>query len=266
VYNVYLKLAYNGSRYHGSQKQNTTDQTVQGVLDEAIKKLFVINEVKTLFSGRTDAGVHASGQVVNFKTKRLMPFSNIKSGLNTFLPDDVRVLIADKVRGSFHARYMAERREYIYNIFVGEEVPLYLYDYVWHLKKMPNLEIMNKAAKCFLGSKDFTAFSITGSQEKSGIRNIFEAELNSQDQVGSWLGCTQSSGVLISFRIEATSFLYRMVRLIVGTLVAAGYDELSVDEISNIIASHDRSMLRVAAAPAKGLVLNKVTYNKSEGL
>ncbi len=269
MYNVCLKLSYNGSSYSGSQKQKSTEETIQGKLEEAIKKLFVIDKVRTLFAGRTDAGVHASGQYVNFKIRRLIPPSNVKSGLNSFLPADIRVLEVHKMRKSFHARYMAEGREYLYNIFVGEHMPLCYQGFAWHVPFLKSIEKLQQACECFLGSRDYTAFSITGSDEKTGVRNIYASEISVQDISGEWLGGKvkeEGKGLLLTYRIHANGFLYRMVRRIVASLVAIGNGELEISQLCQIRDSADRSQLRIAAAPAHGLTLNRVIYNKSEEL
>jgi len=266
VYNVGLRIAYQGSFYSGSQKQASTDNTIQGELEKALNKLFVNENIKTLFAGRTDAGVHAAGQYVNFKVRRLIPPSNIKMALNSFLPKDIRVLSVDKIRKSFHARYMAESREYLYNIFVGEQPPLSMRDFVWHLESINDIEKLKQAVALFKGHRDYRSFSLSGSNEKSCVRNIFESEIYFEPQTGVWLGDSQqeTKGVLYTYRIRANSFLYRMVRLIVATIVAAGNEQIQVSEISQILDKAERNILKIAPAPAKGLVLKNVIYNKSE--
>lgn len=268
MYNVGLKIAYNGSYYSGSQKQKSTENTIQGELEIALNKLFVNENIRTLFAGRTDAGVHAAGQYLNFKVKRLIPPSNIKKALNSFLPEMIRVLSVTKLRKSFHARYMAESREYLYNIYVGQDVPLYLKDFVWQLDEIQRPELLQEASQLFIGNRDYTAFSLSGSNEKTGVRNIFESEIYSEDMAGNWLGDTQSDnkGVLYTYRVRANSFLYRMVRFIVASLVAVANEQMTRDELAMIMEKAERNVLKIAPAPAKGLVLNKVIYNKSEGI
>lgn len=268
MYNVGLKIAYKGSCFSGSQKQTSTENTVQGEIEKALNKLFVNENIRTLFAGRTDAGVHAAGQYLNFKVKRLIPPSNIKKALNSFLPESIRVSSVTKLRKSFHARYMAESREYLYNIYVGKDVPLYLQDYVWQLEDIRSFEMMEQACKLFIGNRDFTAFSLSGSNEKTGIRHVFESEVLKQELSGSWLGDRQDNvqGKLYTYRIRANSFLYRMVRFIVASIVSAANEQLSLSQISEILDRAERNVLKIAPAPANGLVLNRVIYNKSEGI
>jgi len=174
------------------------------------------------------------------------------------------VLNVYKVRKSFNARFLAERREYIYNILLAPELPMYLKDFVWQIPVLKNLEAMREASLLFSGSQDYTAFSLTSAEEKSGIRNIFASELT-VSPAAEWLGSERHTGSMITYRIEANGFLYRMVRRIVGVLVAVANEELSLVEVKKILESKDRSLLKIPPAPAAGLVLNKVKYNKSEG-
>jgi tRNA pseudouridine38-40 synthase len=248
--NYKLTLQYDGTDFHGWQTQGV-ERTVQGELARVLT-LLEGSAVVVHGSGRTDAGVHAEGQVASVHLKREFEADQLRSALNGNLPRDVRVMDAAIVADDFHARYSARGKTYLYRIFNAPVMSPFWSRYALHEARWLDVERMRKAALLFLGEHDWTSFSAAQSDTKTRIRTISELEVReSYDERGR--------GRLIEIKASADGFLRYMVRSIAGTLLAIGRSEIEEEIIARAIASHARS-LAGATAPAHGLTLVKVDY------
>ncbi len=242
--NIALVLEYDGTNYHGWQCQPNV-VTLEEVLREALARI-LSHDIKIYAGGRTDAGVHASGQVVNFHTGKDIPFEGLKNGLNSILPEDIRVRAALEVDRSFHARYSARSKVYSYTIANTPIHSPFHFRYSWHIPYTIDSGIMDEAIQDIKGEHDFAAFKKKDEIYKSTVRNIL-------------LAGVKRRGEFIYVVIEATGFLRYMVRNIVGTLVLVGAGKLKRDDLLAILASKDR-VHAGPTAPAKGLFLRRIRY------
>ena len=241
--NIKLTIQYNGKEYCGWQKQSDS-LGIQGNIEESIK--YITNEsVKITGSGRTDAGVHALGQVANFNTECNIPVEKIPNALNSKLPKDIVIINAEEVSLDFHSRYSAKRKRYRYIINNNRyRNPIYS-DISYFVKYDLDFNKMEKEAKSLIGTHDFKGFMSSGSSVKDTVRTIYDIHISKQED-------------LIFIEIEGNGFLYNMVRIIVGTLVDIGRGRID-NSMSSIIESKLRSMAG-HTAPAHGLFLKKVDY------
>jgi len=250
---ILLDISFLGTAYCGYQVQPNLP-TVQQKLCEAAKALFGV-ECDIVGCSRTDSGVHARQfcATVSEKGKQGIdtgiPVDKIPSALNFFLPNDISVKSARLVDETFHPRYDVRYKEYLYCIHNAKERDPFMNDISWHYPRRLDdeaLSRMNDAAQMFVGTHDFCSYMAANSSVKSTVRTIYEAQL-----------CRD--GDMIFFRIRGDGFLYNMVRIIMGTLIAVGEGKLAPEDIRDITESHDRSRAGITA-PAKGLYLNKVVY------
>lgn len=241
--NLKITLQYNGEKYCGWQKQPDSPG-IQGTVEQAIYE--ITNErVKVTASGRTDAGVHALGQVANFKTETKIPADRIPDALNAKLPKDISVIDCEEVDLDFHARYNACGKTYRYQIYNRpHRSPLYK-DLAYHVKYGLDLDKIRLEANYLLGEHDFGGFMSSGSSVKDTVRTIYDIKI--QEHEG-----------LITIEVSGNGFLYNMVRIIVGTLVDIGRGRIT-NSMEEIINSKSRSMCG-HTAPAHGLFLKKVQY------
>lgn len=242
--NVKLTLAYDGTLYHGFQRQINAI-SIQEVLERTLHRVY--GEVTGVTgSGRTDSGVHARGQVVNYYAPFEIPVDRISYALNSVLPYDIRVLSAEIVSKEFHARFDARSKVYSYTVDQAEFHSVLSRLYSYHLPGPLDVKKMNQASKYFLGKHDFSAFCSSKSCVKNKEREIKKA---------FW----EEEGHILRFIIEADGFLYNMVRIIVGTLLEIGKGRMNIRDISEIIASGHRQAAG-PTVPARGLCLEKVYY------
>ena len=251
--NILLKIAYDGSGFHGWQKQPGV-RTVQGVLEE---KLETILRLPLLLEGasRTDAGVHALGQCATLRGDFSIPADRIPVALNNIV-SDVRILSAEEKPEDFHARFSAAGKTYTYRFAISPEKNIFLRNYAWLLAKSPNIDKMSEAAKYMTGTHDFACFQATGSTERdSTVRTIYSV------QIISGTGTDPAGTVYKTIETEVTGngFLYNMVRIISGTLLEAGFGRIEPKEIANIISAKDRAGAG-PTAPPQGLFLKEVYY------
>jgi tRNA pseudouridine38-40 synthase len=242
---VKLIVEYDGSRYAGWQRQ--PDQpTVQEAIETAIHQLTQHN-VSVIGAGRTDSGVHALGQVVSFRIDRDWTPYEWTRGFNARLPQDIAVRSAAIMPDDFHARYSASGKLYEYRIFNRPERPAIDRAYLWHVHKPLDQEAMNRAAALLIGSRDFTSFEGTLTDNEDPICHLQQLSLTGQ-------------GDLLSIQVYADRFLKHMVRAIVGTLVEVGHGKRKPESLTDILAAKDR---RIAGrtAPPQGLFLLRVDYN-----
>jgi tRNA pseudouridine38-40 synthase len=247
-----LTIAFDGTAYHGWQSQRS-GKGVQDRIELALAGIFG-KAPRLQGSSRTDAGVHARGMVAHFELPRAdfrMPVKHLALAINACLPDDIRVLSAVRAPAGFNARFDASGKQYRYQVWNHRAMDPLLRSQAWHMPRPLDLTAMRGAAACFIGRHDFRSFtSNRGGGLTDAVRTITRCEI-------------RRSGPRITFIIEGDGFLYKMCRGIVGTLVQAGYGRFSADDVSAMLARHDR---RVAGmnAPAHGLVLWKVFYQASQ--
>ncbi|HEY8394278.1 MAG TPA: tRNA pseudouridine(38-40) synthase TruA [Thermaerobacter sp.] len=244
--NLRLVLAYDGSEFAGWQRQPGR-RTVQAVVEEALARLLG-HPVRVVAAGRTDAGVHARAQVVNFRTSRPFPTGRLVPALQGLLPPDVVAVWADEVPPGFHARYSARRKTYVYYLWRAE-VPDPLHRrWRWHIRQALDVAAMRDAARRFEGEHDFAAFKASGSPVRRTRRTLYRCQL-------------EERGPLLRVVLEADGFLMHMARGIVGTLVEIGRGRWPPERVDTILATGDRR-LTGPTAPAHGLVLWRVDYGE----
>jgi tRNA pseudouridine38-40 synthase len=250
---IACRVAYEGSRFHGSQLQQNA-ASVQGALENAIEKV-CCHPVRIILAGRTDAGVHALGQCFRFATESTLPIERVPLALNANLDKSVRVWEAREVDESFHPRYSALSRTYRYWIENASPGNVLLAHVAACCREPLNLVAMQQAAAGFVGRHDFAAFQSAGSPSPTTVRCVKRLQLRRiPDVLGS---------PLIEIEIEADAFLYRMVRNMVGTLMAVGKSELEPSDVTALLQSRDRKICP-PPAPPQGLCLVDVKYNWEE--
>jgi len=243
--NIRLILEYDGTTYHGWQRQKN-GITIQEVLEDKLK--LILEEPVTLIgSGRTDAGVHALHQVCNFTTASNIAPDALRRGLNSMLGDDISILKAEYVPMEFHSRYSVKNKTYEYRVWNKREKNLFLRRYSWHVRESLDIEEMHHCLGILTGKHDFSAFKSTGSENRNPVREMIRTDLLS-DGMG-----------LMTFVFEADGFLRHMVRNIVGTVTDVGRGRIEVDEFRDIFSSLDRTKAGVKAPP-QGLFLTMVNY------
>jgi tRNA pseudouridine38-40 synthase len=251
------KVEYDGSRYHGFQKQKK-QITVQEVVEKALCR-FTGYRVVVAAAGRTDRGVHAVGQVISFDLDREYAPKVIERAINHYLPSAVRVYAVKRIAEEFNARYAARSRTYIYNIVSGPDLPLWLRANVLWVPYRLNVSAMRKAARNLLGKQDFRSLCCSGSAQKSFIRTIMQIRVK-VSPVARYLGVSsKSNSRLISITVKADGFLYKMVRSIVGTLLEAGKGKIKPSDIKKILEGKNRA-LAGRTVEAKGLCFVGVEY------
>lgn len=255
--NYKLTIEYDGSGYHGYQRQ-VGQITIQEVLERALGKLFK-TQIKTNGSGRTDTGVHALGQVVNFTSSTYVPLEKLKFALNNLLPDDIKVLNAQAVELDFHARYSAQSKHYKYRILNTEQHSPFVNKYMWQLSNKLDLNAMQAATELIKGEQDFSSFRSTGSIQGSAVRNIYQADWSLRPFSGALYGLENNNCRIYEFDIHGNGFLYHMVRNLVAAFVQVGIGRISVAEFEQILINRKRTSKSVIA-PAQGLYLYKVEY------
>lgn len=243
--NLKFTIAYDGTDFAGFQRQTQGERTVQDVLEKALKRL--TGEIpKLTAAGRTDAGVHARGQVVNFLTASGIPLERWLAALNSNLPADVVAWRVEEVPMDFNARYAAKRKTYQYRLYRAPWPDVFLRNYTYHYPYELDVKKMKTAAGYLLGKNDFRAFSAAGSPVRTTVRNLMRLDINEETDE-------------IRFTLEADGFLYKMVRNIVGTLLLVGEGRVSPETVRAILTSRRRENAG-PTAPPQGLCLVKVEY------
>jgi tRNA pseudouridine38-40 synthase len=240
-------VAYVGTRYAGWQVQPER-ATVQGVLEAALGAMLK-ERVRVAGAGRTDAGVHAAGQVASFTSACRIPPEGLRRGLNARLPEDIRVMLAEEAAPGFHARSDARGKEYRYRMTRAEVVSPFDAPFAAAVRGPLDLEAMGAAAAGLLGRHDFTSFCASECRVENKERTLHESRL-------------VESGPFLEYRVRGDGFLQHMVRTLVGTLILVGRGRLAPGAIPSILAARDR---RAAGpcAPPRGLVLEKVFYGEA---
>jgi len=268
--NVRIVVAYKGTNYGGWQRQPNA-VTIQELLEETVRKV-TGERVTVIGSGRTDAGVHALGQVANFKTASRLDAEEFVGALNAYLPADVAVLEAAEVPIEFNSRTDARRKTYRYHIWRSAVRPVVWGDYVYHRRSPLDPSLMAEAAVLFEGRHDFGAFATELDPEKDTVREIHVSRVDSYalGEVALLPGMCDFSegearpfrreGELIAFTVTGSGFLYNMVRAMAGTLMDVGRRAIPPEEIGRIMAARDRRRAG-PTAPPQGLVLVGVDYS-----
>ncbi|MHC8440677.1 MAG: tRNA pseudouridine(38-40) synthase TruA [Candidatus Eutrophobiaceae bacterium] len=241
---IALGLEYCGSRYSGWQRQSHS-RSIQECVEQAITQV-ANHPVEVVCAGRTDAGVHASKQIIHFKTTAQRSPRSWALGISRYLPSDISALWAQPVNEDFHARFSATSRSYRYYLLQRPSPPAILHQQIAWRHQPLHLENMQTAADCLLGKHDFTSFRATGCQAKTALRTIFDLKLS-------------RINACIVLQITADAFLYHMVRNIMGTLVAIGLGKHPPKWCREVLEARNRK-LAGSTAPARGLYLYDVAY------
>jgi tRNA pseudouridine38-40 synthase len=266
--NIRLTLAYDGTQYVGWQIQ-PNGVSVQSVVEGALRE-FSGSEASLLAAGRTDAGVHALGQVASFRTESAIPCRGFTAGLQPFLPDDILVRSAEEVSPDFHATYAAKQKRYRYVIQNERAAHPFLRNYAYEFHPALDAAAMQAAAQCLVGTHDFGAFESHHPNTVSSVRTVFEASVR---RAGSWPAWNASpkcetaaaDGTFVWFDIVANGFLYNMVRAIAGTLIRVGERKWDAADVRRILEGKDRAHAG-QTAPACGLYLVSVDYGEKPGV
>jgi len=246
VRNLRFVVAYVGTRFAGWQVQPGRP-TVQGILEERIGRMLQA-PVRIAGAGRTDAGVHARGQVGNFATGGRIPVEGLRRGLNARLPADIAVMRVEEAPESFHARAAARGKEYLYRFSRAEVVSPFDGPFVAHVRGRLDVEAMRRAAAHFVGTHDFTSFCPANSEIEDKVRTLTLSEVAERGQE-------------VLYRVVGNGFLRHMVRTLAGTLLLAGRGQLDAGVVPQILAARDRRRAG-PVAPARGLCLERVLYEE----
>lgn len=246
--NIKLLIEYDGTNYSGWQIQPNAS-SIQQEIENAVLRI-TGQKCHLNGSGRTDAGVHARGQVANFKTESRVPAERFAYAINSMLPRDIVIKDSCEVDLDFHARFSAVGKKYSYQILNSQFPSALMRNYAYHINYGEKLDLgkMKAAASLFLGEHDFFGFMATGSKVKDTIRTIYEISIKNENDS-------------IQILYHGNGFLYNMVRIITGTLLNAAIGKISVSDIPEIICSKDRSLAGITV-PACGLYLEEVIYCK----
>ncbi|SPQ01727.1 tRNA pseudouridine synthase A [Candidatus Sulfobium mesophilum] len=252
---IKLLIEYDGTNYHGWQSQKGGG-TIQDIISQKIQSI-TGEEIRLTGASRTDAGVHALGQVAVFGSGSRLGSEVIMRALNANLPSDIRILDAEETEDNFHPRYDATRKSYFYIISQSRQHSAFLQRYVWHLHSSVDIEHATEAASLLIGEHDFSSFRGAGCGAKHPVRTVYSLDISRLKEIGFMTFPVK--GNFIKITIEANAFLRHMVRNIVGTLMEVGRGRISVAEFSRILDACDRTMAG-PTAPAQGLFLEKITY------
>ncbi len=242
--NIRLDVCYDGTRYNGWQRQTSHDNTIQGKLETALSRILG-EPIEISASGRTDTGVHARGQVVNFHTGAAMDCAELLAQLRRYLPEDIGIYSCREVSPRFHARLNALEKTYQYRLWNSERPCVFERRYVAELPEKLDVERMNAAAQLFLGTHDFSAFCANKKMKKSTVRTI---KAFTVERVGEE----------IRFTVTGNGFLHNMVRILVGTLIEVGRGEREMESIRSLFGAKREQAGFLA--PGKGLCLMEVRY------
>lgn len=244
--NIRLTIEYDGKEFNGWQKQ-PNKLNIQGNLEKVISDL-TKEEIEIIGSGRTDAGVHALGQVANFKTNSNIPIEKFAIAINSRIKQSIRIKKAEEVDEKFHSRLSCKRKTYRYVINNSNCESAIYRNLETYIPFKLDIEKMQEAAKLFEGEHDFKAFKASGTSSKSSVRKIYKAEV------------TKQNNNRIYIELTSNGFLYNMVRIIAGTLVEVGEGKITPESITEIIDSKNREKAG-KTLPARGLFLLKVEYD-----
>lgn len=243
--NIKMKLQFDGSRYSGWQRLGDNDNTIQEKLEALLRKM-TSEEINVIGSSRTDKGVHAKALVCNFFTNSTMTIEEIEEYINRYLPDDIVAYDLLEENERFHSRYNATSKLYRYTIDNNKYQDVFTRKFTSHITEELNLSLMQEAANNLVGTFDFAAFTTMKSKKKSTVRTIMNIRISRENNY-----------IYIDF--EGDGFLHNMIRIITGTLVRVGKEEISPKDVKNILEAKNRSIAG-PIAEAKGLCLLDVRY------
>jgi tRNA pseudouridine38-40 synthase len=250
-----LILQYKGTNYSGFQIQAADQKTIQGELNKALGIITKSENIKSLGSGRTDAGVHATGQVVRIAIPLRINEMNLVKAINSHLPNDIRVLHAEICDESFHPIFSAKSKEYNY-IFSCESPSPFVEDLISFYPHDLDIAKINSASKVFIGEHDFINFQCQGTEVATTIRSIYECEVIPYDSDGHW---GELTGKYFVIRVVGNGFLKQMVRLMVGALWNIGRGKITESDLKKALLEPQSDRLG-ATAPPQGLYLKSVQY------
>ncbi|MDD4211617.1 MAG: tRNA pseudouridine(38-40) synthase TruA [Clostridia bacterium] len=241
-----IKIQYLGKNYKGFQLQkNTLEATIQGEIEKALKQVFK-EDIKIFASGRLDGGANAEALTAHFDSDNKIATYKVAGAINHFLPSDISIIDAKEVETNFHARYNVKQKTYRYNMYVSRySLPL-IDDRAMQILNEPDISLMQQASKFFIGKHDFSSFMNKGSSIKTTVREVKTLEIIKHNN-------------MITVSICGSGFLYNMVRIIVGTLLDAGYKKIEPIQVKDILVGKNRA-LAGKMVEAKGLTLLSVEY------
>ncbi|EMF0510090.1 tRNA pseudouridine(38-40) synthase TruA [Enterococcus hirae] len=241
-------IAYDGTHFNGFQKQ-PNGRTVQEEMEKTLKKMANGKEITVFGSGRTDAGVHAMGQVIHFDYPEERPLERMRFALDMQSPEDIAVKAVEIVSDDFHARYLVKEKTYQFRVDIGKPRSPFRRHYASYFPYPLDLSKIQRALPDLIGTHDFTSFCASGSSIEDKVRTIYEAKME-----------VNEAGDELLFTFRGNGFLYKMIRILVGTLLKIGNGRLSEDSIPEIIAKKDRNAAGPTAHP-EGLYLYEVVYD-----
>ncbi len=243
--NIRLVIEYDGKDFNGWQKQ-PNKLNIQGEIERAIMDITKEDRIDLIASGRTDAGVHALGQIANFKTNSTIPIEKFAMAINSKVKKSIIIKSAEEVDEKFHSRYNCKQKTYRYVINNSETGSAIYRNLEYHYPIKLDVDKMKKAVKYFEGEHDFKAFRASGTGSKTSVRKIFKADVYTDEE-------------RICIELTGSGFLYNMVRIIAGTLIDVGNGKIDVEDVPNIIKEGDRTKAG-KTLPPQGLFLVKVDY------
>lgn len=245
---ISMRIQYDGSGYHGWQRQSRM-KSVQQTLEKTLSKVFD-QTIEIDGSGRTDAGVHALGQCISFKVNLTMPIENVRIVVNRRLPNDIYVESVTLESDDFHARYCSIGKTYVYKIYTNEARSPFFDKYYFHFENALDESAIREAMQHFVGTYDFKTFMASGSGTEHTVRTIYRFDLEVSENA-------------LVFTITGDGFLYNMVRIIIGSLIHVGTGKIKASDIPSILESGDRNRAKYTA-PAHGLYLKSVYYSEED--
>lgn len=245
--NFKVVLQYDGTRYQGWQRQISTDNTIQGKIEALLSKM-CDTPVEIQGAGRTDAGVHAYGQVANFHIETEKTAEEVMVYMNTYLPDDISVISCEEKPERFHSRLNAKGKVYQYRIWNSDRKPVFVRKYVHQVPGELDVQAMRQAATLLIGTHDYQSFTSTKRGKKSTVRTVTSIDI-------------EREGEELVFTFKGDGFLYHMVRIMMGTLIETGLGLRKAEEIPQILEAKDRSKAG-HLIPANGLTLLEVVYDR----
>lgn len=244
--NIKMTIEYDGGRYQGWQRLGDSDKTIQGKIENILSEM-TETDIEIVGSGRTDAGTHAKGQIANFKTTSNLDLVAMRDHLNTYLPRDIIVKELEEVPERFHSRYNVVGKKYSYYVWNTVVPSAFERNYSYHYPEQLDVDRMNEACSKLIGTHDFIGFSSLKKTKKSTVRTIDEISIHRE-------------GDLLHFTFVGEGFLYKMVRIIMGTLLEIGVGRKSPECIDAIFKSGVRSDAGMTV-PSQGLFLDEVYYD-----
>ena len=245
--NYKLTIEYDGTRYNGWQRLKGNDNTIQSKLETVLSRM-TGKEVQVTGAGRTDAGVHARGQVANVFLDTELREAEIREYMNRYLPEDIRIIEVKKAEERFHSRFCAKEKLYCYYISTGEKPSVFDRKYVYHIGYMPNLERMREAASFLTGKHDFKSFCGNKHMKKSSVRDVHSIDIDFDEKNG-----------IIKISYRGDGFLQYMIRIITGTLLETGSGRREPSDMEAVLSALDREKAGYTTPP-QGLFLEGVYY------